>query len=125
MVPTERPLLVVVAEDNDDMRELLVLALGGAGFVAHGVASLADARVLLADVHPDVLVADYSLPDGTGAEVLSLCHRGEATVCILLTGHAPEHVDAAGFHVVLTKPVPPATLVQAIRERVADRRAAR
>ena len=118
MAITDRALLVVVVEDSDDMRDLLVLALGRAGFVAHGVASLEDARVLLADIHPDVLVADYSLPDGTGAEVLGLCAQGKPKVCILLTGFDPQRVDAPGFDVVLTKPVFPTTLVNVIRERV-------
>lgn len=118
MVTPDRALLVVVVEDSDDMRELLVIALGRAGFLAHGAASLAEARGLVADAPPDVLVADYSLPDGTGAEVLALCERGKPKVCILLTGFDPQRVEAPGFDVVLTKPVFPAKLVEVIRERV-------
>jgi DNA-binding response OmpR family regulator len=118
-VSKESPSLVVVlAEDNDDARDLFVTTLELAGFVAHGVASLAEARALLATVHADVLIADYSLPDGTGAELMRTCDLAHPKVCILLTGFDAEDVDVTGFHVVLKKPVVGRALVEAIRAHV-------
>jgi DNA-binding response OmpR family regulator len=111
-------LVIVVAEDNDDARDLFITTLELAGFIAHGVATLAAARELLAVVGADVLIADYSLPDGTGAELVKACSVARPKVCILLTGFDAEHVDVTGFHVVLKKPVVGRALIDAIRSHV-------
>ena len=63
----------MVAEDDLDNLELFVFALRKAGFVAHGVESVAQAKEAMSVVRPDVLVADYTMGDGTGVDVLQLC----------------------------------------------------
>lgn len=113
--------MVVVAEDNADARELFVTTLEMAGFVAHGVAGVAEARALLATVRADVLVADYALPDGTGAELARLCRKVHATACILLSGYDAADVDATAFDGVLKKPVRGDALVEAIRRHATRR----
>lgn len=111
-----RPLTVVVVEDELDLRELLVFALEVAKLDVHAAASMAEARALLdGHLRPDVLIADFSLPDGTGADLLALCAAARPTFCMLLTGHDARDIPAGGFDVVLTKPVLPEKLVGAIR----------
>jgi DNA-binding response OmpR family regulator len=111
----QRPLIVLVAEDDEDCRELYKLALDRAGFVAHIAATVAQARAILATVRPEVLIADYALPDGTGADVLELCKRAKPRVCILLTGHRTKDVKSAGFDVALRKPIAGDELIAVIK----------
>lgn len=114
------PLQVVVVEDEEDLRELLVFALEVAKFEVRAAGSLAEARSLLAaEGHADVLVADFGLPDGTGVDLLELSARPR--LCILLSGHDARDIPAAGFDVVLTKPVTPEKLVSEIRARFPER----
>jgi two-component system response regulator HydG len=109
---------VVVVEDETDLRELLVFALEMAKLDVRAAASIEEARALLQGHRgPDVLVADYSLPDGTGADLVSLCKDARPRVCILLSGHDARDISADGFDVVLTKPVTPEKLVGEIRAR--------
>lgn len=122
MQNADRPVTVVVVEDETDLRELLVFALEVATFDVRAADSMAEARVLLdAQQKPDVLVADFSLPDGTGADLLALCAETRPSVCILLSGHDARDIPGAGFDVVLTKPVLPEKLVGEIRTRFPGR----
>ena len=123
MVNTHGPVHVVVVEDEEDLRELLVFALEVAKFEVHAAGSLAEARSLLltGELHADVLVADYGLPDGTGADLLELCADARPRVCILLSGHDARDIPAAGFDLVLTKPVTPEKLVSAIHASFPER----
>lgn len=117
----QRPLTVVVVEDEADLRELLVYALEVAKFTVLEAASVADAReVLGGDAKPDVLVADYTLPDGTGADLLTVGAAGRPRVCILLSGHDARDIGTHAFDVVLTKPVTPERLVREIRTRFSE-----
>jgi DNA-binding response OmpR family regulator len=116
------PVHVVVVEDEDDLRELLVFALELAKLDVRAAGSIAEARVLLGgEARTDVLVADFGLPDGTGADLLQLCADARPRVCILLSGHDARDIPASGFDVVLTKPVLPEKLVSEIRARFPDR----
>ena len=122
MVDAQGPVRVVVVEDEEDLRELLVFALEVAKFEVRAAGSLAEARLLLAaERHVDVLIADFGLPDGTGADLLELCANARPRVCILLSGHDARDIPVAGFDVVLTKPVTPEKLVSEIRARFPER----
>ncbi len=113
---------VVVVEDQTDLRELLVFALETSGFEVQAAASMHEARALLEgrkDV--DVLVADYTLPDGSGSDLVELCEAARPRLCILLSGHDARDLPGDGFDVVLTKPVLPEKLVAAIRARFPER----
>ena len=118
MESTPGSVSVVVVEDEADLRELLVFALEMANLDVRAAASIVEARALLQGRRPpDVLVADFSLPDGTGADLVALCEDARPRVCILLSGHDARDIAAEGFDVVLTKPVTPEKLVGEIRAR--------
>ena len=114
----ESPYRVVVVEDDLDSLELLVLALQAAGFAAHGAEDIAGARRIVEDVRPHALVADYTLPDGTGADLLASCSHARPQVCILLTGFDAVDVGPTGFDFVLTKPVRTELLIETLRKNV-------
>lgn len=66
--PTERRLRVAVVDDDPDQRELVREFLGEVGIVPCGEAEDAESGLrLVGEVHPDVLIVDYTMPgeDGT------------------------------------------------------------
>ncbi len=64
-VHPEQPTVLVV-EDSDSVREVMLLALAGSNVRVVAVASAADATVAAAVHEIDVLVTDVVLPDSTG-----------------------------------------------------------
>jgi DNA-binding response OmpR family regulator len=117
------PARVLVADDEDDIRDLVCLAIeraGGAviGSVSDGTAALAAAR---ADV-PDLAVLDVSMRGATGLEVCSALRSepGTAGIRILLLSAGASLDDvarglAAGADAYLAKPFGVAGLVHQVR----------
>src|SRR3954451_6085794 len=69
--------VVVVAEDDDDIREVTERALRRAGHTVTAVANGAEAWRLVAEQRPDVVVSDIDMPVMSGVE-LCLAIRGDA-----------------------------------------------
>jgi CheY-like chemotaxis protein len=120
---------VLVVEDDDDARELLVTVLTGQGAVVADAASADEALVELGRARFDLLVSDVGLPGADGFELLKRVrerYSSEQLPAIALTAYArPEDRDLsrhAGFQAHLAKPVTPDVLVNLIAE-VAGRRA--
>jgi DNA-binding response OmpR family regulator len=117
------PTRVLVADDEDDIRDLVCLAIeraGGTviGSVTDGTAALAAAR---ADV-PDLAVLDVSMRGATGLEVCSALRSepGTAGIRILLLSAGASLDDvarglAAGADAYLAKPFGVAGLVHQVR----------
>lgn len=118
-------LRVVLVEDDEDIRELFTYALERVGFDVRPAATVAEARAALAAAPTDVMVADYSLPDGTAAALISLCADTRPAVCVLLTGFDARDVDGSGYDIVLTKPISADQLIGAIRPLALQRAAER
>jgi DNA-binding response OmpR family regulator len=118
---------VLVADDEDDIRGLVSLAVRKAGCtvaasVADGTAALAAAR---ADV-PHLAVLDVSMPGSTGLEVCTALRADPATagvrVLLLSAGASADDVArglAAGADAYLAKPFVIAELVTRVRELTA------
>lgn len=117
MPPSAAPILVV--DDDEDTRDLYVVAFEAAGFTVRAAATIAEARAVLGETQLCVLIADYSLPDGTGSALLELCETARPRLCVLVTGFREMDVAASGFDLVLTKPVDFQMLIAAVRERTA------
>lgn len=101
--------LILIAEDNPDLREVLVDALTDAGYevseARNGVEALAEAEVRL----PDAILLDLMMPDMDGAEFLRARRERPflARVPVMvLTAHPFHHrlLDGLGATVVLRKP---------------------
>ena len=120
----ERPTRVLVADDEEDIRVLVGLAVRKAGCtvvasVADGTQALAAARAEL----PDLAVLDVSMPGATGLEVCGALRTDPATagcrVLLLSAGASPDDVTrglAAGADAYLPKPFTVAGLVGQVRE---------
>ena len=110
-------LTILVVDDDADTRELYTEAFAATGSTVRTAASLAEALVVLGEIEPDVLIADYSLPDGTGSALLERCTGARPRLCVLATGFQENQVAASGFDLVLTKPVDFRLLVEAVQIR--------
>jgi DNA-binding response OmpR family regulator len=114
---------VLVADDEDDIRDLVCLAIARAGAtvvasVADGTAALAAARAEL----PDLAVLDVSMPGATGLEVCGALRADPATagvpILLLSAGASLDDVArglAAGADAYLAKPFQVAGLVHQVR----------
>jgi DNA-binding NtrC family response regulator len=78
---------ILVVDDDRAILRTLALHLGRAHEV-ETAPTLAEARARLAARHPELLVLDLKLPDGTGLELLGgLRAAGDLTPVLLVTGH--------------------------------------
>jgi PAS domain S-box-containing protein len=124
-----QPLSVLVVEDGDDAREILVLSLRVMGHDARGASSGAEALAAAkCDVH-DAIIADIGLPDMDGRALARALREtlGPEVVLLALSGYGQEEDRrssiAAGFDGHLVKPVEPATLMRTIELALAQRAA--
>jgi DNA-binding response OmpR family regulator len=115
---------VLVVEDDTDLLLGLAELLRARGAEVLGAADLRTARSLVRDHGaPDLLLADFDLPDGHGASFArELCAAAPSTRAVALTGHdEPEALDRsheAGFVAHLVKPIDASALVGALMAAV-------
>jgi DNA-binding response OmpR family regulator len=117
------PVRVLVADDEEDIRLLVTLAVRTAGCtvvsaVADGTQALAAART----DRPDLVVLDVSMPGATGLEVCAALRSDPATghcrILLLSAGASPDDIVrglAAGADAYLPKPFTVAGLVAQVR----------
>jgi len=131
-VAGERPIDVVLVEDNDVFRETLELLLDVTPDM-RVVASVADGRSALevcSAVQPDVVLMDYRLPQLDGVETTAGIRAAcPGTSVVVLTAAAdPEEIEAliaAGALACLTKDRGLDEIVGAIRDAARSRAAER
>jgi CheY-like chemotaxis protein len=120
---TLRGTLVLLAEDDDDARELLTFALEACGASVVAAASAREALRFSDTIIPSVLVTDISMPGEDGFWLLAelrrrLQARGLRIPAVACTALAREFtrdaVLAAGFQAYVTKPVDPLALCVAV-----------
>jgi PAS domain S-box-containing protein len=120
VAPLLRGRTVLVVEDHDDARELIVRVLESAGADVISAATAAGAVEVVAAARPDVLVADIGLPDEDGYALLRRIRseHGPELPAIALTAYARaadrERALAAGFQQHVVKPVDPQRLVEIV-----------
>ena len=121
---------VLVVDDNDDGREMLVTALRGYGARVTSVGTSEEALALLlaASYVPDVLISDVGMPDTDGYELIRRVRtspnpRTRQIPAIAVTAYAnPEdriRATVAGYHVHLGKPVDPPVVAASIASLLA------
>lgn len=106
-VPTFR---VLVVEDDDDMRQVLLEGLESDGHSVRGCARIDEALQFLEAEGPfDVLITDVRLPGGSGLELLGVLRQHRAPPArIVITGFGNddlhESAEALGALCVFDKP---------------------
>lgn len=85
--PRGTPLALIV-DDDDDMREFLMMTVKLEGFATHAVKSGADAIEYLADDPADLLITDQRMPGLTGLEIASqLREQGYSSPIVLFSAY--------------------------------------
>ncbi len=100
---------ILVIEDDESISELLYWILTDAGYQVTCAASLNDARKVIDDELPDLIIADLLLPDGLGSDLVSEIRRrfpdrGPDAIVMSAVPQAERHAAEAGARRCLTKP---------------------
>ena len=117
---------VLLADDDDAVRNMLQVTLERDGFEVVAVASVSEALSRIATQTFDVLVSDLHMPHaGDGFTVVSaMRHTHPNAVTLLLSGYPALDEALAAIRVeadeILTKPVEIALLREIIREKLAN-----
>jgi CheY-like chemotaxis protein len=97
---------ILVVDDNEDVRQMIAVALQTHGHSVEEAADAGEAARHLENGSFDVILTDYELPDKTGATMLREAAAsgllGNATAIIVTAHSAPEDVE--GFDVI-RKPI--------------------
>jgi DNA-binding NarL/FixJ family response regulator len=109
---------VVVVDDDQAFRRVLISVLQRAGYATLGVASAEEAQAAISNRRPDVVLTDVQLPGVSGYE---LCRQlkgeyGEQLAVMIVSGDRTEAFDRAagillGADDYMVKPVDPGELV--------------
>jgi two-component system phosphate regulon response regulator OmpR len=112
---------VLVVDDDERLRRLLVRYLTDHGFRVTAAADAAEARACLRSLRPDLMILDVTMPGETGLDLVDDLRRGgdaELPVLLLTARGAPEDRIAgfeAGADDYLGKPFDPYELVLRVR----------
>ncbi len=128
--PTPPPPLVLVVDDEPDLRTLYELTLLREGYRVEAAGNLTEARQLLGERRYEAVITDMRLPDGLGLELLKDVQSGRRSErCIVITayGSAENAVEAlkAGAFDYLTKPVDLKQFRTVVSSTIHDGRATR
>ena len=119
--------LVLVIEDEPQMRRFLGPALEGQGYRVLMAATAGEALVQASTYNPDLVILDLGLPDGDGVDVARRLREWSAVPILIVSarGQETDKVAAldAGADDYITKPFGTGELLA--RLRVAERHAAR
>ncbi len=99
--------MIVVVDDDEDIREALVDMLTEQGFRTHGACDGLDAMHKLEHLNPDLVVLDYRMPRMSGSEFVRAMKAQGRVVPIVLVSAAREVAQLAatlGIKHFLRKP---------------------
>lgn len=112
---------ILLVDDSRVSREVLKVFLIGRNLTVLEAVDGQAAMKMIHEHHPDLVVADLRMPklDGCGlCEAVRADARTRATPVVILTGTADaetvERCRAAGAREVLTKPIQPKALLEAV-----------
>jgi two-component system OmpR family response regulator len=118
-VQTSQTAVVLLVEDDRDLRLEMAGYLESQGYVVHQAASAAEARTLIEQQPVDVAVLDVNLP---GEDGLSLCRRlavdgGPAILMLSALGDPVDRILGLelGADDYVVKPIPPRELLARIK----------
>jgi two-component system, OmpR family, KDP operon response regulator KdpE len=118
MLLPDQPVILVV-DDDPDVRQVLRWTLEDAGFAVH-TARDGTTAVERAEVHtPSLVILDYGLPNSDGVVVASRLRQicGDRVPVLVMTadGRAAEKAERAGAYAYLHKPFEDEQLITAVR----------
>lgn len=113
---------VLIVEDEQPIREMVMFALAGAGYEVREAADSRQAQEIIAERLPDLVLLDWMLPGLSGIDFARRLKKEELTrelPVIMLTARAEEEDTIQGLESgaddYITKPFSPRELVARIR----------
>ena len=113
---------ILIVEDEKPIREMIAFGLKRAGYEVREAEDCHAARIQVADQAPDLVLADWMLPDMSGLELTRLLKKDPATrdlPVIMLTARAEEEDKIRGLEGgaddYITKPFSPRELLARIK----------
>ncbi|MFN2334412.1 MAG: phosphate regulon transcriptional regulator PhoB [Wenzhouxiangellaceae bacterium] len=91
---------ILVVEDDDAIRDMILFSLRRAGYIVLEATSCQHARVQIVDHLPDLILLDWMLPDTSGVEFARALARDEMTrniPIVMLTARATEDDKVRGL----------------------------
>ena len=113
---------VLVVDDVEDMRELVVLVLRNAGFVVRTAVNGLEGLLTAYEMRPDVIVMDLTMPVLDGLEATRLIKATRATresrvIAYTGNGSIPPPLER-WFVAIVSKPSPPDMVLAAVQNAV-------
>lgn len=115
---------VLVVEDNDAVRGVVLRILEGHGYeVLEARLPEEAAQIAAGDAQIDLLLSDVIMPDCSGPEVaLSLREQDPDLPVLFMSGHAYDSIEVHGIEVkhagILQKPFTPSVLVAKVQQAI-------
>ena len=112
--------IVLIIEDDTDLRDTYVEALASLGHQIHAVGSGSEALRWLPKITPDIVILDMLLPGASGGLILSYIrrYRGLTDTRVIIVSGYPDLAQSAleiwGADLYLRKPVSPSELKAAV-----------
>ena len=121
---------VLIAEDDDEIRALIMFRLTTAGFEVAGVGDGEAAVAMAESILPDLVVLDWMMPRMNGLEACTLLRRNPifASLPIIMLTAKGQELDvergfAAGADDYIVKPFSPRELTRRVEAVLARTRA--
>lgn len=100
--------VILVIDDEVEMRQVIARALQGAGHTVHEAADGCSGLELFRDVHPALVIADIVMPEMEGIETIRRLRRdGSGVPIVAISGNNPLYLHFAtelGAAAALPKP---------------------
>ncbi|HYP77816.1 MAG TPA: ATP-binding protein [Polyangiaceae bacterium] len=121
--PELRGIRVLVVDDDDDSRDLVVSILEKCEAITYAASSAEQALSIIVRDHPDVLVSDIGMPGMDGYELVRAVRalpdeRAQRVPAVAVTAYARQEDQrralAEGFQLHVAKPIEPASFAQAV-----------
>ena len=112
---------VLLVDDDRSLLGLLTMVLQQGGHEVHGASNGVEALMLYSSNRPkiDIVVSDILMPGMNGVELSARLRALNPKVRILLmTGFVPDEITVPDDLQVLQKPFEPASLIDAIEQRL-------
>jgi two-component system, chemotaxis family, chemotaxis protein CheY len=106
---------ILIADDSKAMRMIVVRTLRQAGLAGHEIVEAVNGRealTLTGQIHPDLILSDWNMPEMTGIEFLrALRASGSTTPFCFVTSEGSDEMrglaEEAGAMGVIAKPFTP------------------
>jgi CheY-like chemotaxis protein len=114
---------ILIVDDNPDERRIMATALYYNGFETVEAAAGMEAVSLAREAQPDLILMDIKLPDMNGFLAAEIIHaeaspRTVPIVCLTGLDISPEAARERGCTELLTKPIEPREVVNAVHRNL-------